>query len=86
MCVWKLQNEETSLAFTSYLQMQEDDVKRSFVWYWNLDTQKIKTEIVRKFWYVVLAKNGGQLCRSCENLKSITKIQGRERYSKNNKK
>jgi hypothetical protein len=33
-------------------------LEHSFVWYWNLDTLEIKSEIPGKFWNVALEKDG----------------------------
>jgi len=53
----------------------------SFVWYWNLDNSKSRSEISGKFWNVVLEKDGqDQLDQSREKWKSVINSQGREEY------
>jgi len=47
-------------------------LKRSFVWCWNLGTPERDSEILGKFWNVVLEKNGEyQLDRSSEKWRSV---------------
>ena len=47
-------------------------LEHSTVWCWNLDTLESRWEKVRKFWIVVLEKDGeDQLDRSCEKWGSI---------------
>ena len=44
----------------------------SFIWCWNLDASSSRSEILGKFWNVVLEKDGrDQLDRSCEKWRSI---------------
>jgi hypothetical protein len=61
-------------------------LEHSFVWCWNVDTSESGSEVSRKFWNVVLEKNGeDQLDRSCEKLRSIAQSQGGEEYPTYNK-
>jgi hypothetical protein len=61
--------------------------EHSFVWCWNLDTSKSRSETPREFLNVVLEKDRvDQLARSYEKWRTITKSQGREEYPANNKK
>jgi hypothetical protein len=56
-------------------------LEHSFVWCWNMDTSESRSEISRKFWNVVLEKDGeDQSGRSCEKWRSITYSQGGEEY------
>ena len=56
-------------------------VEYGFVWCWNLETSESVSEMLGKFWYVVLEKDGeDQLGRSYEKL-TITQSQGRKEYT-----
>ena len=62
-------------------------LEHNFVWCWNLDTSKSRSEIPGKFWNVVLEKDGeDQLDRSCEKWGSTAQSQGGEKYTAYNKK
>jgi len=68
-----LTKEETSIA------------EHGFVWCWNLETSESVSEILGKFWDVVLEKDGeDQLGRSYEKL-TITQSQGEKQYPTYNK-
>ena len=57
------------------------------VWCCNMDTQEIRSEVSLKFRNVVWEEDGeGQLNRSCEKRRSITKSQGRNKHPTYNKK
>ena len=56
----------------------------SFLWCWNLDSSEGRSETPRRFWNVVLEKDGiDQLGWSCEKW-SVTKSQEGEDYHTNN--
>jgi hypothetical protein len=52
-------------------------LEHSFVWCWNLDSSKGRSETPGKFWYVVLEKDGDdQLDQLCEKWRSIPQTEG----------
>jgi len=55
--------------------------EHSFIWWWKLDSLASISETPRKFWNVVLEKDGeDQLDRSCEKRRSVTQSQVAEEY------
>ena len=70
--------EEDSFYQQTGLKFEEETSKmlhleHGFVWCWNLDASRTRSETPGKFWNVVLEKDGDdQLDRSCEKWISIT--------------
>jgi hypothetical protein len=74
------------IHFTSKLGLSlRSKLVKLYIWSWNLDTSESTSEILEKFWNVVLKVGEDQLDRSCEKWGSITQSQGGKEYLTYNK-
>lgn len=83
---FKIHNKKGSSHQQTGLKFNEKSyeilpLEHRFLWSWNLDTSKSKSEITGEFWNEVLEKAGEEyLDQLCKKLRSIILSQGEEEY------